>query len=364
MVYDDGVAGEGEVPGQHHDAVGRGAAGVARDGVEFRGVRSAALLAAGDFGLAEVHEGHVILRRAGKASAPQLFAGGLLIEGPDGVAELGVGSFGGFRFGFDLNRAEILRNDSDVLHHRLAAHSKGHFMRTGSGIVGRRDIGAPPAAQTDSLHIAEVCFHRGSCLAHHAGESRGHRAALLHPFGGKLHLGACLQRKAERVIIPTDGLRGLFEPDVLPQLAGAAALELGGQHIFRQTPDGQLGLIVAVGGEKEVVVGGRSPLEDHIARAVGDGQRAVAVPLGQSEGRVGVVEDAKLLHREGAGAGEDFIHLPAQQRHLPAPAVGLQLLPGELHLRRGLRALRGERITHAQHRRKQHHDAQRDADEP
>mgnify|MGYP001045803431 CR=1 FL=1 len=29
-------------------------------------------------------------------------------------------------------------------------------------------------------------------------------------------------------------------------LAGAAALELGGQHIFRQTPDGQLGLIVAV----------------------------------------------------------------------------------------------------------------------
>ena len=237
-------------------------------------------------------------------------------------------------------------------------------MRTGSGIVGRRDIGAPPAAQTDSLHIAEVCFHRGGRLTHHAGESRGHRAALLHPFGGKLHLGACLQRKAERVIIPTDGLRGLFEPDVLPQLAGAAALELGGQHIFRQTPDGQLGLIVAVGREQKIVVGGRSPLEDHIARAIGDGQRAVAVPLGQSEGRVGIVEDAKLLHREGAGAGEDFIHLPAQQRHLPAPAVGLQLLPGELHLRRRLRALRGERIAHAQHRRKQHHDAQCDADEP
>ena len=237
-------------------------------------------------------------------------------------------------------------------------------MRTGSGIVGRRDIGAPPAAQTDSLHIAEVCFHRRGRLTHHAGESRGHRAALLHPFGGKLHLGACLQRKAERVIIPTDGLRGLFQPGVPPELAGAAALELGGQHIFRQTPDGQLGLIVAVGGEKEVVVGGRSPLEDHIARAVGDGQRAVAVPLGQSEGRVGIVKHAQLLHREGAGAGEDFIHLPAQQRHLPAPAVGLQLLPGELHLRHRLRALRGERITHAQHRRKQHHDAQRDADEP
>ena len=237
-------------------------------------------------------------------------------------------------------------------------------MRTGSGIVGRRDIGAPPAAQTDSLHIAEVCFHRGGRLAHHAGESRGHRAALLHPFGGKLHLGACLQREAERVIIPTDGLRRLFEPDVLPQLAGAAALELGGQHIFRQTPDGQLSLIVPVGREQKIVVGGRSPLEDHVAGAVGDGQGAVAVPLGQSEGRVGVVEDAKLLHRQGAGAGEDFIHLPAQQRHLPAPAVGLQLLPGKLHLRRGLRALRGERITHAQHRRKQHHDAQRDADEP
>ena len=237
-------------------------------------------------------------------------------------------------------------------------------MRTGSGIVGRRDIGAPPAAQTDSLHIAEVCFHRRGRLTHHAGKGCGHRAALLHPFGGKLHLGAGLQRKAERVIIPTDGLRGLFEPDVLPQLAGAAALELGGQHIFRQTPDGQLGLIVAVGREQKIVVGGRSPLEDHIARAVGDGQRAVAVPLGQSEGRVGVVEDAQLLHREGAGAGEDFIHLPAQQRHLPAPAVGLQLLPGELHLRRRLRALRGERIAHAQHRRKQHHDAQRDADEP
>ena len=34
-------------------------------------------------------------------------------------------------------------------------------------------------------------------------------------------------------------------------LAGAAALELGGQHIFRQTPDGQLGLIVAVGREQK-----------------------------------------------------------------------------------------------------------------
>ena len=44
-----------------------------------------------------------------------------LIEGPDGVAELGVGSFGGFRFGFDFNRAEVLRDDGDVLHHRLAA---------------------------------------------------------------------------------------------------------------------------------------------------------------------------------------------------------------------------------------------------
>ena len=251
VVDDDGVAGEVEVPGQHHDAVGRGAAGVARDGVEFRGVRSAALLAVGDFGLAEVHQSHVILRRAGKAAAPQLFAGGLLIEGPDGVAELGVGSFGGFRFGFDFNRAEVLRDDGDVLHHRLAAHSKGHFMRTGSGIVSRRDIGAPPAAQTDSLHIAEVCFHRRGRLTHHAGKGCGHRAALLHPFGGKLHLGACLQRKAEGVIIPTDGLRGLFEPDVLPQLAGAAALELGGQHIFRQTPDGQLGLIVAVGREQK-----------------------------------------------------------------------------------------------------------------
>ena len=237
-------------------------------------------------------------------------------------------------------------------------------MRAGSGIVGRRDIGAPPAAQTDSLHIAQVCFHRGSCLAHHAGESRGHRAALLHPFGGKLHLGAGLQGEPEGVIIPAGGPGRLFQPGVPPELAGAAALELGGQHIFRQTPDGQLGLIVAVGREQKIVVGGRSPLEDHIARAVGDGQRTVAVPLGQGEGRVGVVEDAKLLHREGAGAGEDFIHLPAQQRHLPAPAVGLQLLPGELHLRRRLRALRGERITHAQHRRKQHHDAQRDADEP
>ena len=237
-------------------------------------------------------------------------------------------------------------------------------MRTGSGIVGRRDIGAPPAAQTDSLHIAQVCFHRGGCLAHHAGESRGHRAALLHPFGGKLHLGACLQGEPERVIIPACGPGRLFQPGVPPELAGAAALELGGQHIFRQTPDGQLRLIVPVGREQKIVVGGRSPLEDHVARAVGDGQGAVAVPLGQSEGRVGVVEDAKLLHREGAGAGEDFIHLPAQQRHLPAPAVGLQLLPGELHLRHRLRALRGERITHAQHRRKQHHDAQRDADEP
>ena len=364
MVDDDGVAGKGKIPGQHHDAVGRGAAGVARDGVEFRGVRFAALLAAGDFGLAEVHQSHVILRRAGKAAAPQLFAGGLLIEGPDGVAELGVGSFGGFRFGFDFNRAEVLRDDGDVLHHRLAAHGKGHFMRTGSGIVGRRDIGAPPAAQTDSLHIAQVCFHRGSCLAHHAGESRGHRAALLHPFGGKLHLGAGLQGEPKRVIVPAGGPGRLFQPGVPPELAGAAALELGGQHIFRQTPDGQLGLIVAVGREQKIVVGGRSPLEDHVAGAVGDGQRAVAVPLGQSEGRVGVVEDAKLLHRQGAGAGEDFIHLPAQQRHLPAPAVGLQLLLGELHLRRRLRALRGERIAHAQHRRKQHHDAQRNADEP
>ena len=32
--------------------------------------------------------------------------------------------------------------------------------------------------------------------------------------------------------------------------------------------------LIAVGREQKIVVGGRSPLEDHIARAVGDGQRA------------------------------------------------------------------------------------------
>ena len=364
MVDDDGVSGEGEIFRQHHDARRRGAAGFTRDGVEFCGVGPAALLAAGDFHLPEIHEGHVVLRRADEAAAPQLFAGGLLVERPDDVAELGVGLLGGLRPGFHFDGAEILRDDGDVLRHRLAAHRKGHFVGTGGGVVGRRDVGTPPAAQADGLHAAEVCFHGRGGVAHHAGEGRRYRAALLHPVGRKLHSGAGLQGEPEGVIVPACGLCGLLQPGISPELAGAAALELGGQHRLRHPPERQLGLVVSVGREEEVLVGGHRAREDHIARAVGDGQRAVAEPVGQGEGRMGVVEDAQLLHREGAGAGEYLVQLTAQQRHLPAPAVGFQLLPGELHRRGRLRPLRGERVAHAHHRRQQHRDAQRHADEP
>ena len=45
VVNDHRVAGEGKAPGQHHHAVGRGAAGLAGDGVELGGIGAAALLA-------------------------------------------------------------------------------------------------------------------------------------------------------------------------------------------------------------------------------------------------------------------------------------------------------------------------------
>ena len=364
VVDDHRVAGKRQIARKHHRAVGCGAAGRTGDGVQLCGVGAAALLAVRYFNLPVVHQGHGVLGRGHKAALPLLGGGGRLVQRPDGTAELGVGAVRSGLLGLCLHRAEVLRQHGQGAGDGLAVHRDVYLVPAGGGVIGCRDIGAPALGGAHALHAAKVGLDGRHGVPGHTGDAHAYRAALLHPVGRKLHSGAGLQGEPEGVIVPACGLCGLLQPGISPELAGAAALELGGQHRLRHPPERQLGFVVSVGREEEVLVGGHRAREDHIARAVGDGQRAVAVPLGQGEGRVGVVEDAKLLHREGAGAGEYLVQLTAQQRHLPAPAVGFQLLPGELHRRGRLRPLRGERVAHAHHRRQQHRDAQRHADEP
>ena len=77
VVDDDGIAGEGEVPGEGHRAVCGGAGRVAGDGVELGGVRLGTLLAVRDLDLAEIEQNEVIFRRADEAAGPELFLRGL-----------------------------------------------------------------------------------------------------------------------------------------------------------------------------------------------------------------------------------------------------------------------------------------------
>ena len=108
MVDDHGAAGEGQIACKHHHAIRRGTAGLTGDGVEPGGVGAAALLAAGHLDLTEIHQRHVVFCRAEEGTGPEFFPHGLIVQGPDVVPELGVGSLGGCRFRLHLHGAEIL----------------------------------------------------------------------------------------------------------------------------------------------------------------------------------------------------------------------------------------------------------------
>ena len=364
MVNDHRVAGEGKVPGQHHHAVGRGAAGLAGDGVELGGIGAAALLAVCHLYLSVVHQCHGVFRRVHETAGPQLFPRGGLVQAPDRIAELGIGGIGGCRFRVHLHGAKVLGQHDEGVGERFAVHGNVHRMPAGGRIVGRRDVGAPAVGGAHALHIAKVGLHGRGGVAGHAGDAHAHDAALLHPLGGERDVRAGLQGEPEGIPVPPRGLCGALQPQIFAQGTGAAALELGGHAALGHAPEGHFGLVFAVGREEEALVFAHAAGKYHTADRGLDGQSGVAGPVRQSNVRVRRVQGAQLLHREGGRAGKHLVQLAAQQRHLPAEAVGLQLLAAELRGSIRAAALRGKGIAHPHHSRQQQGHAQCNADDP
>ena len=364
MVDDHRVAGEGQLCGQHHHAVCRGAAGLAGNGVELCGVGAAALPAVDHPDLTVIHQCGVAFHRVHKAALPELFPGRCFVQAPDRIAELGVRRFRCIRLRLHIHRAEISGQHDDAAADRLAVHRDVHLMPAGGSVVSRRDIGPPAIRCTHALHIAEVRFHRGGRITGHAGNAQAHHAALLYPLGRKLCLCAGLQGEPEGITVPAGGLCGLFQPQIPAHSSGAAALELHHRAALRHPPDGQFSLVFAIGREQKALVFTGCAREHRLAGSRPDGQGGVDGPVRQGEGRVGRVQGAQLLHREGRRAGEHLIQLSADQRHLPAGSVALQCFGAEL--RRAVRAaaLGGKGVAYSHHRPQKHPDAQHHTHEP
>ena len=206
MVDDHRVAGKFQTAREHHRAVGCGAAGRTGDGVQLCGVGAAALLAVRYFDLSVVHQGHGVLSRGHKAALPLLGGGGSFVQRPDSAAELGVGALRSRFFGFHLHRAEVLRQHGQGAGDGLAVHRDVHLVSAGRGVIRRRDIGAPALGGAHALYAAKVGLDGGHGVPGHAGDAHAHRAALLHPLGGKLHFRAGLQSEPEAVPVPAGGL--------------------------------------------------------------------------------------------------------------------------------------------------------------
>ena len=318
MVDDDGIAGEGEVPGEGHRAVCGSAGRVAGDGVELGGVRLGTLLAVRDLDLAEIEQNEVIFRRADEAAGPELFLRGLLVEGPDAVPELGVGRLGGGGFGFHFRRAEVLGQNGQGLGEGLAVDGEGDVMGPGGGVVGRGDVGPPAGGAAGALDTAEVGLHRGGCFAHHAGDGHAHDAALLHPLGGKLHIGAGLEGEPEGEAVPAGGLGGVLQTGIFPDGPIAAALKAGDDAARREPPDGHLGLVLAVGGEEEAVVFGGGAGEKGGSVGGLDGQGGIGGPVGRGEGPASARTGAPVLRRP-CPARRPPAAPASRSRSLPAP---------------------------------------------
>ena len=364
MVDDHRVAGKFQIARKHHRAVGCGAAGRTGDGVQLCGVGATALLTVRYFNLPVVHQGHGVLSRGHKAALPLLGGGGSLVQRPNGTAELGVGAVRSGLLGLCLHRAEVLRQHGQGAGDGLAVHRNVYLVPAGGGVIGCRDIGTPAFGGAHTLHAAKVGLDSGHGVPGHTGDAHAHGAALLHPLGGKLHLRAGLQGEPEAVPVPAGGLCGALQPQIFAQLAGAAALELGDDPALGHAPRGQFRLILAVRREEEVLVLPRAARKQHIPRRILDGQGGVAGPVRQRKFRVGGVQHPQILHGQGGGAGEHLIQLTAQQRHLPAGAVGFQRLPAELRRTVRAAALGGKGIAYPHHSRQQHHHAQRHTDDP
>ena len=127
---------------------------------------------------------------------------------------------------------------------------------------------------------------------------------------------------------------------------------------------GHFGLVFAVGREEEALVFAHAAGKHHTADRGLDGQSGVAGPVRQGDGRVGRVQRAQLLHRKGGGAGKHLIELSADERHLPAPAVGFQRFGAKLRGAVRAAALSGKGIAHAHHRAQKDAYAQHHTHEP
>ena len=305
-----------------------------------------------------------MLGGADEAAGPELFPHRLFVEGPDVVPELGVRGFGGSRFRCDFCRAEILGQNGQSFGDGLAVDGHRDVMRPGGSVVGRRDVGPPAAGTAGALDAAEVCFNGGGRVTDQTGDGNADDAALLDPLRRKFHVGAGLKGEPERIAVPAGGLGGVFQPGIFPDCTVGTALEPGDESARREPPDRHGRFIIAVCREEEFFVLPSGPGEHDAAGLRLEGQGGVSGPIGQGEGRVGVVQCAQLLDRERFRAGEHFIEDPAHQRDLPARAVDGQFLPAELRFGRRTGAFARERIADRHDCGQQHHDAQRDADEP
>ena len=364
MVDDDGVAGEGKVPGKDDDAVRRGAGRVAGDGVELGGVGAGTLLAVRDLDLTEIQQDEIVLGRADEPAGPELFPHRQLIQRPDVVPELGVRDLGGGRPGLDFRSAEVFGQNGQRPGERLPVDRDADLVGSGGGVVGRRDVGPPAGGAAGARNTAEVGLQGGGRVPGHAGDGNAYDASLLDPLSRKLDVGAGLQREPKGEPIPAGRPGRVLLPPVLMNGAVGAALELGGRKVGREPPDCHRSLVAAVGREEEVfILPGRTG--EHEAADVGlDGQGGVGGPVGQGECRVGIVQCAQLLHGKGVRLGKDPVEHTAHQRHLPAGAVHFQCLPAELYVRRRAGPLAGKGIAHGHYGPQQHDDAQRDADDP
>ena len=156
----------------------------------------------------------------------------------------------------------------------------------------------------------------------------------------------------------------MLQPGIPADGTGVPALEPGDGAALRHPPDRHGGFVAAVGGEEELLILGRRSVE-HDGSAVGlEGQGGVAAPVRRRQGRVGIPEDPQLLHVQGLRMGKDLVQQSAQQRHLPAGAVGLQCLPAELCLCRRAGTFGGKRIAHGHHGPQKDGNAQKDTQDP
>ena len=366
MVDDHRIAGEAQILGHHHHAVGGGPDGVPRHRVQQSGVGLAGPGAAHHLGLAVVQQDGIILQRAEEGPVPQLFPGCVLIEGPDDIAEFLVGALGGGGIGLGVGLPEVFGGDHQGGGQGLPVDRHRQGVAAGRGVVGRRNVAPPARRAADALDVPQIGLHQGRFGAHHPADFQGGHPALFDPLGRQFQLGRSLDGEPEGILITAHGPGRALQTGVPQNGPVGGPGELNGGHLRRQPPHRQLGLVFPVGRVEEIGVFLQRTLEIiGVPHPVGgDGQLGISSPVGQGDGGMGLIEDPQFLDRQGGGRIKGLVQHPADQGDLPAAAVDFQHLPAELNRRVGQAAAGGKGIAGRHHRPQQDGDTQHHACQP